>query len=142
MAFPEWSEALVAGVRCYLPDGPSSAEGLRHVIIRHGGREAHLCDDGSFWISFASGSVATTMASMFDDRRDDFTVGNIAKSIAGYFDARFRIVQHDARQGKHSGMVFLMDKSHDLGSHREAVPHEPRSLCRRRRRSSFRFCAR
>lgn len=89
MAFREWSTAVVAGVRVYLPEAKAARKGSRHVIIRHGEREAHLRDDGSFWISFASPTIATTMASMFDDRRDTFTVGNLAHSIAGYFDARF-----------------------------------------------------
>jgi hypothetical protein len=89
MAFREWSAAIVAGVRTYLPEVRAARKGTSHVIIRHGEREAHLRDDGSFWIRFSSPTVATTMASMFDDRRDAFTVGNLAHSIAGYFDARF-----------------------------------------------------
>jgi hypothetical protein len=57
------------------------------VIIRHGEREAHLKMDGASsacWIMFTSSTAATTMASLFDDRRDDFTVDNLAHTIAGY----------------------------------------------------------
>jgi hypothetical protein len=43
----------------------------------------------AFWIAFSSSTMATTMASLVDDRRDTFTVGNLARSIEGYFDARF-----------------------------------------------------
>ena len=89
MTFPEWAAAIVDSVRRYLPEARAARKGGRHVIIRHADREAHLKDDGSFWITFSSPSAATTMASMFDDRRDDFTVRNLAKSVAGYFDARF-----------------------------------------------------
>ena len=90
MSFPEWAAAIVAGVRSRLPEIRATRKGHRHVILRHGdGREAHLRDDGSFWITFTSATVATTMASMFDDRRDAFTVRNLAQSVAGYFDARF-----------------------------------------------------
>jgi hypothetical protein len=68
MSFPEWSEAIVAGVRRYLPDARAARKGHRRVIIRHGDREAQLVDDGSFWISFSSATMATTMASLVDDR--------------------------------------------------------------------------
>src|ERR1035438_6420655 len=92
MAFPEWSRAIVAGVRRYLPDARAVRQGPRLVIIRHGDREAHLKqDDGpawSFWITFPSATMATTMASLVDDRRDAFTVKNLSQSVAGYFDAR------------------------------------------------------
>jgi hypothetical protein len=57
-----------------------------------GDREAQLKQDGpswSFWITFPLATVATTMASLVDDRRDDFTVKNLSQSVAGYFDARF-----------------------------------------------------
>jgi hypothetical protein len=87
MTFPDWAEAIVAGVRVFLPDAKAVRKGPRYVIIQHGGREAHLRDDGAaFWISFPSATIATTM---FDDQRDVFTVNNLARSIAGYFDARF-----------------------------------------------------
>jgi hypothetical protein len=89
MAFSKWSAAIVAGVRRYLPGARAARRGHRHVIIRHGDREAHLREDASFWITFSAPSAASTMGSMFDDRRDAFTVGNLAHSIAGYFDARF-----------------------------------------------------
>jgi hypothetical protein len=56
-------------------------KGSRHVVLRHGGREAHLREDGSFWITFSSATIATTMASTFDDRRDAFTVRNLAHRL-------------------------------------------------------------
>jgi hypothetical protein len=90
--FDEWATAIVAAVREYLPDIRAVRKGSRLVIIRHGEREAHLTMDGSSsacWITFTSSNSATTMASLFDDRRDDFTVNNLAHTIAGYFDARF-----------------------------------------------------
>jgi hypothetical protein len=93
MTFDAWSRAIVAGVRRYLPDARAVRKGPRLVIIRHGDREAHLKqDDGpawSFWITFPSATMATTMASLVDDRRDAFTVKNLSQSVAGYFDARF-----------------------------------------------------
>jgi hypothetical protein len=70
MSFPKWAEAIVAGVRRYLPDARAVRKGHRMVIIRHGDREAQLVDDGSFRISFSSTAIATTMASLVDDRRD------------------------------------------------------------------------
>jgi hypothetical protein len=89
MAFPEWAAAIVAGVRTYLPDARAVRKGRRLVIIRHGERAALLAHDGSFWVTFAAGDLKTTMASLVDDRRDVFTVNNLAHSIAGYFDALF-----------------------------------------------------
>ncbi len=90
LPFPEWSAAIVAGVRRFIPDARAVRKGSRLVIIRHADREARLRDDGpEFWITFSAGSVATTMASMYDTRCDLFTVKNFARSIAGYFDARF-----------------------------------------------------
>src|SRR5664279_5424217 len=86
--FDEWATAIVAAVREYLPDIRAVRKGARLVIIRHGEREARLSMDGSSsacWIAFTSTTIATTMASLFDDRRDDFTVNNLAHSIAGYF---------------------------------------------------------
>jgi hypothetical protein len=87
--FDEWAFAIVSAVRSYLPDIRAVRKG-RLVIIRHGDREARLSMDGSScWVNFTSTTIATTMASLFDDRRDDFTVKNLAHTIAGYFDARF-----------------------------------------------------
>jgi hypothetical protein len=72
MTFPEWSEAIVAGVRRYLPDARAVRKGHRRVIIRHGDREAQLDDDGgAFCIRFRAGDSATTMSGLVDrDRRD------------------------------------------------------------------------
>jgi hypothetical protein len=88
--FDQWATAIVARARDYLPDIRAVRKGSRLVVIRHGEREARLSMDGaSCWITFTSTTIATTMASLFDDRRDDFTVDNLAHTIAGYFDARF-----------------------------------------------------
>jgi hypothetical protein len=90
MMFPEWSAAIVAGVRVFLPDAKAVRKGARVVVIRHGEREALLANDGgSFWVTFPASEMKTTMASLLDDRRDVFTVNNLAHSIAGYFGARF-----------------------------------------------------
>ncbi len=92
MNFTEWSAAIVAGVRARLPDVRAARKGPRLVVIRYGDREAHLRQDGaawSFWITFPAGEMKTTMASLVDERRDDFTVKNLSQSVAGYFDARF-----------------------------------------------------
>jgi hypothetical protein len=92
MTFPEWSAAIVAGVRRYLPDARAGRKVPRLVVIRHGDREAHLKQDGpawSFWITFPAGEMKTTMASLVDDRKDAFTVTNLSQSVAGYFDVRF-----------------------------------------------------
>jgi hypothetical protein len=91
MTFPEWAEAIVAGVRSRIPEIRATRKGHRHVIIRHGEQlEAHLEDDGSaFVITFHAGG-AKTMSSLVDrDRRDAYTVRNLAHSVAGFFDARF-----------------------------------------------------
>jgi hypothetical protein len=40
MMFPEWSAAIVAGVRVFLPDAKAVRKGARVVVIRHGEREA------------------------------------------------------------------------------------------------------
>lgn len=88
MTFPEWSAAIVAGVRVFLPDARAVLRrGQQLVVIRHGDREAHAA--WSFWITFSAAGMATTMASLVDDRKDAFTVRNLSQSIAGYFDARF-----------------------------------------------------
>ncbi len=91
MAFPEWSAAIVAGVRRYLPDVRTVRRGSRLVIIRHGGSEARLADDGgAFVIRFGAGDSAVTMSSLVDrDRRDAHTTSTLAHSVAGFFDARF-----------------------------------------------------
>ncbi len=91
MAFPEWSAAIVAGVRGYIPEARAARKGHRHVIIRHDGREAHLEDDGgAFVIKFRSADTVVPMSSLVDrDRRDAFTVGNLSQSVAGFFDAQF-----------------------------------------------------
>jgi hypothetical protein len=81
MTFPEWSAAIVAGVRAFLPDVRAARKGARVVIIRHGDREARLEAGASFWITFPAGEMKTTMASLVDDRRDSFTVSNLAHSI-------------------------------------------------------------
>ena len=92
MTFPEWSAAIVDGVRAYLPDVRAVRRGSRTVIIRHGELlEARLVDDGqAFVITFSAGNAQTSMSSLVDrDRRDAFTVDNMAHSVAGFFDARF-----------------------------------------------------
>jgi hypothetical protein len=88
--FPEWSAAIVAGVRTYLPNARASRKGSRLVIIRHGELEARLVDDGgAFCISFRAGD-AKTMSGLVDrDRRDAHTTLTLAHSIAGFFDAKF-----------------------------------------------------
>jgi hypothetical protein len=90
MTFAEWSAAIVAGVRAFLPDAAAVCKGRRLVVIRHGDRAALLANDGSFWVTFTAGDdMMTTMASLVDERHDAFTVGNLAYSIAAYFDSRF-----------------------------------------------------
>jgi hypothetical protein len=90
MTFPEWSEAIVDGVRARLPDARAVRKGSRLVIIRHGELEARLVDDGgAFVISFRAGKTKTTMSSLVDRDRDAFTVQNLAHSVAGFFDVRF-----------------------------------------------------
>jgi hypothetical protein len=91
MAFPEWTAAIVACVRAYLPDAKAVRKGRRLVIIRHAGREAHLVDDGgAFCISFDAGDGSTTMSSLVDrDRRDAFTVRNLSQSVNAR--TRFRV---------------------------------------------------
>jgi hypothetical protein len=95
MTFPEWSVAIVDGVRAYLPDARAVRKGSRLVIIRHGEREAHLVDDGgAFCISFCAGDMKTTMSSLVDrDRRDAHTTSTLAHSVAGFFDGRFTRVE-------------------------------------------------
>ena len=93
MVFSEWSAAIVAGVRALIPDVVVTKQGPRRVIIRHAGLVATLVDDGSYWIRFGEGG-GVPMASLFDqERRDKFTTGNFARSIAGYFDGRFSVAR-------------------------------------------------
>jgi hypothetical protein len=91
MSFPEWAEAIVDGVRCYLPDARAVRKGARTVVIRHGELEARLVDDGgAFCISFRVGDGAKTMSGLVDrDRHDAHTTSTLAHSVAGFFDARF-----------------------------------------------------
>jgi hypothetical protein len=83
MTFPEWARAIVDGVRAFLPDATAVRKGRRLVIIRHGDRAAMLANDGSFWVTFTADdlNIKTTMCSLVDDRRDEFTAGNLAHSI-------------------------------------------------------------
>jgi hypothetical protein len=89
MTFPEWSAAIVAGVRAFLPDVRAARKGARVVVIRHGDREARLEAGGSFWITFPAGEMKTTMASLVDDslRRSRSRIWRTR--FAGYFDSRF-----------------------------------------------------
>jgi hypothetical protein len=82
-------------VRRYLPDARAVRKGARTVIIRHGGREAQLVDDGgAFVISFTAGDMKTTMSNLVDrDRRDAHTTSTLAHSVAGFFDGRFTRVE-------------------------------------------------
>jgi hypothetical protein len=91
MTFPEWSRAIVDGVRAFLPNATAERKGRRLVLIRHGDHAALLANDASFWVTFTAGdmNIKKTMCSFVDDRRDEFTAANLAHSIAGYFDARF-----------------------------------------------------
>jgi hypothetical protein len=84
MTFPEWSAAIVAGVRRYLPDARAARKGPRLVIIRHGVGEARLKDDGgAFVITFSADDAAVSMSSLVDrDRRNAFTVGNLSHSVS------------------------------------------------------------
>jgi len=82
--FDEWASAIVAAVREYIPDIRAVRKGSRTVIIRHGEREARLSMDASSsvcWFTFTSTTIATTMASLYDERRDGFTVNNLARTI-------------------------------------------------------------
>jgi hypothetical protein len=91
MAFSDLSAALVARVRTYLPSPKAVHKGHRLAVIGHGGLKAHRSESASFSIVFkpASGGMVT-LPSMNDDRRDEFTVGNLAKSIAGLFERALR----------------------------------------------------
>ena len=89
MLFAEWSAAIVAGLRALIPEVVVTRQGHRRVIIRHVGLTAMLVDDGSYWVRFGEGA-SIPMASLYDaGRRDSFTCGNFARSIAGYFDGKF-----------------------------------------------------
>jgi hypothetical protein len=69
MSFEAWSAAIVDGVRGYLPDARAVRKGSRVVIIRHGGREAHLENDGSaFVVRFRAGDSKTTMSGLVESR--------------------------------------------------------------------------
>jgi len=106
MTFPEWSAAIVAGVRAFLPDVRAARKGARVVVIRHGDREARLEAGGSFWITFPAGEMKTTMASLVDDRRDSFTVSNLAHSILMHVQY---LVSHSRRNpSPHRDFPFRM----------------------------------
>jgi hypothetical protein len=94
MTFPEWSAAIVDGVRRFIPEARAVRKGARTVIIRHGELEAHLVDDGGAFVisfrSFRAGDSAITMSSLVDrDRRNAHTTSTLAHSVAGFFDAKF-----------------------------------------------------
>ena len=107
MTFPEWSAAIVAGVRAFLPDVRAARKGARVVVIRHGDREARLEAGGSFWITFPAGKMKTTMASLVDDRRDSFTVSNLAHSISP--DTSIRGSPAKRQQVGHTGVTAAGD---------------------------------
>ncbi len=96
MVFPQWAAAIGDEVRQYLPSARAVRRGRSHVIIRYDGREAHLRDEGAVYsITFVATSLGATMASLSDQRRDAFTIRNLAKSIAGYFDARHSLADEN-----------------------------------------------
>jgi hypothetical protein len=81
MSFPEWSEAIVAGMRRNIPDARAVRKGAGVVIIiRHGGDEAWLMNEASaFVIMFRRGDGILTMSSLVDrDRWDAFTASNLS----------------------------------------------------------------
>jgi hypothetical protein len=91
--FPEWSAAITAGVRFYLAEACAARRGARHVIVRHGDREAHLEDDrAAFCISFCAGDMHATHVRARRSRparrlhREESLEG-----VAGFFDARFTL---------------------------------------------------
>jgi hypothetical protein len=94
MLFPEWSAAIVAGVRKLVLDVKATRRGERFVLLRLGEQFVTLTDDGStFVITFGAGA-GTMMASLHDwGRRDAFSYSNFVKSVAGYFDARLEVRQ-------------------------------------------------
>jgi len=67
-----------------------SGDPVRVVRWRYDGRTATLTDEGgAFRFTFQS-EGGGNMASLYaGDRKDDFVACNLAKSVAGFFDAKF-----------------------------------------------------
>lgn len=82
--FHTWAKLIADDVRRRVPDVVATARG-RQVMLRLGDRTAVLTESGSDRLITFSGA---SMSSLMDqDRGDAFTARNIAKSIAGFFDA-------------------------------------------------------
>jgi hypothetical protein len=90
LAFGEFTEVVTRRMRAFLPEIAAARRGAKTVIWRYGTRTAEIHDDGgSYWVRFREEDRGVGMASLYTDRKDHFVSETFARSILGYFDARF-----------------------------------------------------
>ncbi len=73
MVSVDCTAALVAGVRRDVPEVQAVRESSRTATLRYQDLSVILTDDGDVLDCVLLRAMARVMASMFDDRRDDFT---------------------------------------------------------------------
>jgi hypothetical protein len=76
-------------IRAQLPGVVTTIRGGDTVVFRYAKRTTTLTHEGTaMWVAFTNESVSgATMAWLSVGRADAFTAGNVAKTIAGFFDA-------------------------------------------------------
>jgi hypothetical protein len=88
MAFRDWAALIRDRIRAQLPGVVVRRKG-NSIIFRYARRTATLTrEDDTRWVTFGNESGSgTTMASLSVRRADAFTAGNVATTIADFFDA-------------------------------------------------------
>ena len=92
--FEAFSRRIDELLRADLPDIVATRvrEGAKAVRWRFGGRTATMTEDrGSYLIVFGNTGGAVMSSLYAQDRKDFFVAGNLAHSIAGYFDANLSV---------------------------------------------------
>lgn len=90
MTFRDWATMVRDRIRAQLPGVVATARGRdTTVVFRYAGRAATLTSDGAVtWVAFTNESGSgSTMASLSVRQTDANTARNVAKTIAGFFDA-------------------------------------------------------
>ena len=96
--FDSFSRLIDELLRTDLPDIVATRVGAGTKIVRwrFGGRTATLSEDRGSYLIFFESTGGAVMSSLYaQDRKDSFVAGNLARSIAGFFDANL--------SGKRSG---------------------------------------
>ena len=89
--FSSWTERVTDELRAVerhavVRDVAAVKRGRRVVVWRHRDREATVTDEGAVrWVTFSGG--ATMMPPLAVERHDAFTARNVARTLAGFFDA-------------------------------------------------------